>query len=84
MLLRLSENENNVPVDLNETLAEQLDQVVVAVGRDVRETTVGSIEVTSGQFNARVQVGADDILLPSRQGRYIRETATSGDQSGCK
>jgi len=67
---------------LNETVAEHLDQVVVTVGRDVRETTVGSIEVTSGQLNARFQVGVDDILLPSRQGRDIRETTTSGDQSG--
>ncbi len=67
---------------MNETLTEQLDQVVVAVGSNVRETTVRGIEVTSGQLNTRVQVGLDDILLPSRGGRDVRETTTSGDQSG--
>jgi hypothetical protein len=69
-------------VDLDETLTEQLDQVVVTVGSNVRETTVGGIEVTGGQLNARVQVRLDDILLPSRSGGDVRETATSGDQSG--
>ncbi len=73
---------DDVPVDLNETLAEHLDQVVVTVGSNVREATVGGIEVTSGQLNTRVQVSLDDILLPSRGGRDVRETATSGDQSG--
>jgi hypothetical protein len=69
-------------VDLNETLAEHLDQVVVTVGSNVREATVGGIEVTSGQLHTRVQVGLDDITLPSRSGGDIRETSTSGDQSG--
>ena len=63
-------------------MAGQLDQVVVTVGSNVRETTVGGIEVTSGQLNTRVQVSLDDILLPSRGGGDVRETATSGDQSG--
>jgi len=60
------------------------DEVVVAESRDIRETTVGGVEVKSRGKVSRGnggQIGSDHTVLPRGTGSESGETTTSSDQS---
>lgn len=58
------------------------NEVVMAKGGNIRETTVLGIEVLGGrEGNSGLQVGSNNISLVAGGGHVVGKTSSSGDQS---
>ena len=77
---REGEGRVDIPINLLE-LALVGDEVVVAESRDIRETSVVLVEISSrGESNSGFEVGRDGSGLVGGSGDVVGETSACGNQ----